>query len=136
MYISKTQSAPFTRAHVLVVARDADTCLLLSGLLAREGFYSALVSDVAEMDRILREETPPHAVLLDDTSYSPQSIETLIRSMHASPVWSPVPLLVLSARDGEDQETAFLDMGADDCVAKPLKTKALIARIKRRIQHA
>ena len=136
MYIASTSNKPSQRARVLIVAREADTCLLLSGVLAREGFYNALVPEIKDMGRVLQEESPADAVVVDDSSFSPQEVESLVRGMHADPAWSRVPLLVLSARDSEEQETALLNMGADDCVAKPLKTKALIARIKRRIESA
>lgn len=134
MYIASSPSNPSQRARVLIVAREADTCLLLSGVLAREGFYNALVPEIKDMARVLQDEAPADAVVVDDASYSPQEVETLVRGMHAHPAWSRAPLLILSARDSEEQETAFLNMGADDCVAKPLKTKALVARIKRRIE--
>jgi len=43
---------------------------------------------------------------------------------------SPVPILMLTAKDSEIDEVLGLELGADDYVTKPFSTRALIARIK------
>ncbi len=44
--------------------------------------------------------------------------------------WSDVPILVLSARDLENEKIAALDLGADDFVNKPVGVGELLARIR------
>ena len=44
--------------------------------------------------------------------------------------WSSVPIIVLSARTGEDQKIAALDAGADDYVTKPFAAAELLARVR------
>jgi two-component system KDP operon response regulator KdpE len=44
--------------------------------------------------------------------------------------WSDVPVIVLSARDLEDEKIAALDAGADDFVNKPVGVGELLARIR------
>ena len=44
--------------------------------------------------------------------------------------WSPVPILVLSARGAEDAKVAALDAGADDYVTKPFGMAELLARVR------
>jgi two-component system, OmpR family, KDP operon response regulator KdpE len=51
--------------------------------------------------------------------------------------WSPVPILVLSARHSDDEKVRLLDAGADDYVTKPFSTAELQARARallRRVQ--
>jgi two-component system KDP operon response regulator KdpE len=43
---------------------------------------------------------------------------------------SAVPVIVLSARDGEDEKVEALDLGANDFVAKPFGIGELLARIR------
>ncbi len=49
---------------------------------------------------------------------------TVIRNVRA---WSPVPIIVLSARTMEEQKIAALDAGADDYVTKPFSAPELLA---------
>ena len=51
--------------------------------------------------------------------------------------WSPVPIIVLSARVGEQDKIAALDAGADDYLSKPFGVGELLARVRaasRRLQ--
>jgi two-component system KDP operon response regulator KdpE len=44
--------------------------------------------------------------------------------------WSPVPIVVLSARTMEEQKIQALDAGADDYVTKPFSAPELLARTR------
>jgi DNA-binding response OmpR family regulator len=41
----------------------------------------------------------------------------------------PVPIVLLTSRDGEIDEALGLELGADDYVAKPFRTRVLLARV-------
>src|SRR5689334_16846403 len=43
---------------------------------------------------------------------------------------SNVPILVLSARTGDEEKVRMLDAGADDYVTKPFSTTELLARVR------
>ena len=50
--------------------------------------------------------------------------------------WSPVPVIVLSARGGERDKVQALDAGADDYIEKPFGTEELLARVRVALRHA
>jgi two-component system KDP operon response regulator KdpE len=50
--------------------------------------------------------------------------------------WSPVPILVISARGHEDSKVKALDEGADDYLTKPFGAAELLARIRVALRHA
>ncbi len=49
--------------------------------------------------------------------------------------WSPVPIIILSARDRETEKIAALDQGADDYIEKPFGIGELTARIRTALRH-
>jgi two-component system KDP operon response regulator KdpE len=50
--------------------------------------------------------------------------------------WSAVPIIVLSARDGEPDKVGALDAGADDYVTKPFGMDELLARLRAALRRA
>jgi two-component system, OmpR family, KDP operon response regulator KdpE len=50
--------------------------------------------------------------------------------------WSPMPILVLSARIHERSKIEALDAGADDYVTKPFGVGELLARVRVALRHA
>ncbi len=50
--------------------------------------------------------------------------------------WTPTPIIVLSAREQEQQKVAALDLGADDYVTKPFGINELLARMRTALRHA
>jgi two-component system KDP operon response regulator KdpE len=57
----------------------------------------------------------------------------VIRQIRA---WSPMPILVLSARTQERSKIEALDAGADDYVTKPFGVGELLARVRVALRHA
>lgn len=49
---------------------------------------------------------------------------------------SNMPIIVLSARDAEQQKVAALDLGADDYLTKPFGIDELLARVRVALRHA
>jgi len=49
--------------------------------------------------------------------------------------WSPMPIIVLSARLQEQSKIEALDAGADDYVTKPFGVNELLARVRAALRH-
>ena len=50
--------------------------------------------------------------------------------------WSQAPIIVLSARAGEDDKVLALDAGADDYVTKPFGMDELLARLRAALRRS
>ena len=50
--------------------------------------------------------------------------------------WSSAPIVVLSARQSEDEKVRLLDAGADDYVTKPFGTVEFCARVRAQLRRA
>lgn len=49
--------------------------------------------------------------------------------------WSPIPIIILTARDQEKEKIDALDAGADDYITKPFGIGELMARIRVSLRH-
>ncbi|MDD2541754.1 MAG: response regulator [Desulfuromonadaceae bacterium] len=68
----------------------------------------------------------PDVILLDLGLPDVDGIEVIKRIRE----WSPVPIIVLSVREYENDKVAALDAGADDYLTKPFGVGELLARIR------
>lgn len=116
---------------VLVVEDDRDIGAVLRTLLEAEG-YRVAVADSAE--RALREARGhrPDLMLLD-LGLPDRDGQSVIREVR---VFSPLPIIVLSARTMEAERIAALDAGADDYVTKPFSSRELLARVRAALRRA
>jgi two-component system KDP operon response regulator KdpE len=74
----------------------------------------------------------PDVVLLDLGLPDLDGIEVIKRIRE----WSPVPIIVLSVRDRENDKVAALDAGADDYLSKPFGVGELLARIRAALRRS
>ena len=116
---------------ILVVEDEAPMRRFLCAALTSHGFRVAEAGTLAMAER-LATEARPAAVLLDLGLPDGDGLD-LVRSMRE---WSSAPVIVLSARDREDDKVTALDAGADDYLTKPFGTSELLARIRVALRHA
>jgi two-component system, OmpR family, KDP operon response regulator KdpE len=118
-------------AQLLVVEDDAAIRDALIRALSERG-HAVGSTPVAmpALEQILR--APPDAVLLDLglPDLGGQEALRMIRSV------SPVPVLVITARDDEGEIVRALDAGADDYVVKPFGVDQIEARIRAVLRRA
>lgn len=117
--------------RVLVVEDDAAIRQVLQALLEAEGFRYTEAATAARAEIDARSHKPD--LLIVDLGLPDADGGELIRHIRE---WSPVPILVLSARGAETQKIAALDAGADDYVTKPFSPPELLARIRAALRRA
>jgi two-component system KDP operon response regulator KdpE len=74
----------------------------------------------------------PDAVLLDVDMPGMGGVEACRRMHGASP---RVPILMLTAMDGENDKVMALDAGADDYITKPFRLRELLARLRSAVRR-
>ena len=115
---------------VLIVDDDPAIRRLLRASLGAEGYRTIEAARGTEA-LAAAAATPPDLVLLDLGLPDMDGIEVLKR-LRAT---SPVPVVVLSAREDERGKVAALDLGADDYVTKPFGVAELAARLRAAFRH-
>ena len=111
--------------QVLVVEDEPAIRNVLAVLLEAEG-YRVIEADTALRAEIESRSHKPDLLLIDLGLPDSDGI-AIIRRVRA---WSPMPIVVLSARTQEEQKIAALDAGADDYVTKPFSAAELLARVR------
>lgn len=117
-------------ALILVVDDEPQIHRFLRPALEAAG-YRVLRADTAAEGLRLAASRAPDAVLLDLGLPDMDGQDALARLR----AFSPVPVVVVSARDREAEKIAALDAGADDYVEKPFGVGELLARIRAAIRH-
>lgn len=111
--------------RVLVVEDEPDIRGILRTLLETANYRVVEAETVARAEIEARSHQPD--LLIVDLGLPDADGGQLIRKLRQ---WSPVPILVLSARSLEEQKIAALDAGADDYVTKPFSAPELLARVR------
>jgi two-component system phosphate regulon response regulator PhoB len=125
-------------ARILVIENEYAIQELIKANLARAGHTVVCASD-AESALAMMEASAPDMVLLEWTLPGQSGI-ALIRRLRAQPASRDLPIMMVSARDGEQDKILALECGADDYMTKPFSPREMIARIhavlRRRVPHA
>ncbi|MBT8117706.1 MAG: phosphate regulon transcriptional regulator PhoB [Gammaproteobacteria bacterium] len=113
---------------VLVVDDDAAIREMIRMALESNGYAVLEAGDTIAARQLL--ETGEPDIMLLDWMLPGQSGYEFTRSLRRKPVSNSIPVIMLTARDREEEKVAALESGADDYISKPFSVKELQARIK------
>jgi DNA-binding response OmpR family regulator len=112
--------------HTVVVVEDDASIADLVDLYLREAGYRVLLAPTGERGLDLVEQHRPVLVVLDIGLPGIDGLEVCRRIRSTS----SVPVLFLTARDGEVDRIVGLELGADDYVTKPFSPREVVARVR------
>lgn len=121
------------RASVLVVDDNADLRAYIAELLSPVYVVSTAVDGLAALDAV-RADTPD--IVVSDVMMPRLDGFALVRELRATAATASVPVILLSARAGEEAAVEGLDTGADDYLVKPFSARELLARVRTHVQLA
>lgn len=122
-----------TRAmhRILVVEADPAMSKLLAALFETNGFR-VVVADTCELGIGKAHAERPDMCILDLGLPDRDGIH-FVREVRT---WSPVPIIVVTARTHDSQRLAVFEAGADDYVTKPFNSPELLARVRAVLRRA
>jgi DNA-binding response OmpR family regulator len=119
---------------VVVVEDDANIADLLDLYLRQAGFR-VLQAASGERALELTRDHDPDLLVLDIGLPGIDGLE-VCRRLRSTPRTASIPVLLLTARDGELDRVEGLELGADDYVTKPFSPREVVARVKAILRRA
>jgi two-component system, OmpR family, phosphate regulon response regulator PhoB len=112
---------------LLLVEDDMALAELLEYRFENEGYDVRVTAD-GEEAMVMAAEDAPDLVILDWMIEGISGIE-VCRRLRRNKETAHVPIIMLTAREGEDDRVRGLETGADDYVTKPFSPRELLARV-------
>jgi len=116
---------------ILIVEDEPEIRRFLRAALGVEG-YRVVESTTGRRGSIDAGTHKPDLAIVDLALPDVDGIEVIRRIRE----WSPMPIIVLSARVQEQSKINALDAGADDYVTKPFGVGELLARVRAALRNA
>jgi PAS domain S-box-containing protein len=129
----QTEGEPAERARILLVDDSADMRDYLQRLLGDR--YDVQVAGDGEAALAAIEKSLPDLVLSDIMMPRLDGLGLLAR-LRSNRHTSTLPIILLSARAGEESRVEGLETGADDFLIKPFTARELLARVGANLETA
>ncbi|KAA6461833.1 response regulator [Acidobacteria bacterium AB60] len=121
----------FGRPTILLVDDNSDMREYVRGLLS--GRYHVLVAENGSNAlEIIRQSRPD--LVLSDVMMPEMDGFALLAALRADPATSQIPVVMLSARAGEEARIEGVEAGADDYLIKPFTARELLARVEAQLK--
>jgi len=118
------------KGMILVIEDEPQMQRFLRIVLQGQG-YSFIEAQTGQEGLVQAATRSPDIILLDLGLPDIDGLEVTRRLRE----WSDIPIIVLSAREQEQDKIKALDAGADDYLTKPFGAGELLARIRVAIRH-
>jgi PAS domain S-box-containing protein len=127
------QASQQRRPRILIADDNNDMRAYLKSLLDPHAEVTVSADGEAAFERLL---TQPCDLLLSDVMMPRLDGFGLIARIRATEALRHLPVILLSARAGEEAKIEGLQAGADDYLVKPFSTNELLARVLRQVTLA
>lgn len=121
-------------ARVLIADDNTDMREYLARLCSGAGYRVEAVADGQQALDTIRADVPD--LVVSDVMMPRLDGLALVSTLRADPRTAAVPVLLLSARAGQEASIEGLQAGADDYLVKPFAAAELLARVRANIELA
>ena len=119
------------KISILIIEDEKSICDFIAKTLTSND-YKTITASTGKEGLAFMTSSLPDLVLLDLGLPDMDGIDIIKETRK----WSSVPIIVISARNQENEKVGALDVGADDYITKPFGTFELLARIRTAIRHS
>lgn len=118
--------------HCILIVEDEDHIARVVKSTLEEANYEVYRAATLAQGRVEAATRSPELLILDLGLPDGDGTD-LIRTFRS---YSRAPVIVLSARSGDEDKVEALDLGADDYIAKPFSMTELLARVRAHLRRA
>jgi CheY-like chemotaxis protein len=117
------------KRKILVVDDSLSIAAIIQGALQKEGYEVIVGHDGMEGLKLTISERPD--LIICDTVMPRMDGFGLLRALKGSPVTAQIPVILVTAKSGCEDEQRALEAGFLDFISKPVQPVRLISRVKR-----
>ncbi|HEY9612355.1 PAS domain S-box protein [Allocoleopsis sp.] len=121
-------------AKILLADDNVDMRNYVKRLLVSQGYEVETVVDGIAAKQRVRQRLPD--LVLTDVMMPGLDGLGLLRELRLDPITREIPIILLSARAGEESRIEGLEAGADDYLIKPFSARELLARVEATLKLA
>lgn len=119
------------KCTILLVEDDKNVAGFIATILAANQ-YKVEIARTGNEAKQMAATYCPELIILDLGLPDMDGIDVIVSLR----TWTQTPVIVVSARSGQQDKVKALDLGADDYVTKPFGTGELLARVRTALRHA
>ena len=118
---------PEAKPTLLIVDDTPDNVLVLNGILSKE--YTLYAAPTGERALALARTSPPPDLILLDVMMPVMDGYEVCRRLKSDPLTSSIPVIFVTAKCDETDETKGFSLGAVDYITKPVKPPVVLIRV-------
>lgn len=126
LFIESNPDGGMSMAQKILVIEDEEGIIHLINLYLKDAGYDVVAARDGADGLALHAREHPDLVILDIMLPAIDGFE-VCRRIRA---WSQTPILMLTARSGEEDRISGLELGADDYLVKPFSPRELVSRVR------
>ena len=119
------------KSQILIIEDDLQISQFLQSSLKANGYQTVCAASIASGKQLFGAHKPMLVIL--DLNLPDGDGRSFIEHVR---VGSDIPILILSARQSEQEKVDCFNLGADDYLAKPFGVNELLARVKVSLKHS
>jgi serine phosphatase RsbU (regulator of sigma subunit) len=131
--LSRTATAPVENATLLVVDDDPDILRVVRFYLAKQN-YTVMTAENGQEALAFLAVNPAVELILSDVMMPEMNGLQLLERVRKNPMWSEIPVILISAEGETSKKIAGLNLGADDFITKPFNFDELMARVRNHLR--
>ena len=119
------------KSQILIIEDDLQISQFLQSSLKANGYQTVCAAGIAAGKQLFSAHKPMLVIL--DLNLPDGDGRSFIEHVR---IGSDIPILILSARQAEQEKVDCFNLGADDYLAKPFGVNELLARVKVSLKHS